>query len=59
MLLERLRARKNTVLIIDEAQNLDAAALEEVRLLSNLETDTASYSSPPKPGARVIVLRTR
>jgi len=40
MLLERLRARKNTVLIIDEAQNLDAAALEEVRLLSNLETDT-------------------
>lgn len=40
MLLERLRARRNTVLIIDEAQNLDAAALEEVRLLSNLETDT-------------------
>jgi general secretion pathway protein A len=40
MLLDRLRARKNTVLIIDEAQNLDAAALEEVRLLSNLETDT-------------------
>jgi general secretion pathway protein A len=40
MLLERLRARRNTVLIIDEAQNLSAAALEEVRLLSNLETDT-------------------
>ena len=39
-LLERLRARKNTVLIIDEAQNLDDAALEEIRLLSNLETDT-------------------
>ena len=40
MLLQRLRAGRNTVLIIDEAQNLDAAALEEVRLLSNLETDT-------------------
>jgi len=40
MLLERLRARRNTVLIIDEAQNLDAACLEEIRLLSNLETDT-------------------
>ncbi len=41
MLLERMRTGRNTVLIIDEAQNLDAATLEEVRLLSNLETDTA------------------
>lgn len=40
-LLERLRTGQNAVLIIDEAQNLDLAALEEVRLLSNLETDTA------------------
>jgi general secretion pathway protein A len=40
MLLERLRLGRNTVLIIDEAQNLDSATLEEVRLLSNLETDT-------------------
>jgi general secretion pathway protein A len=40
MLLARLRAGRNTVLIIDEAQNLEADALEEVRLLSNLETDT-------------------
>ena len=39
MLLGRLRARRNTVLIIDEAQNLSHEALEEVRLLSNLETD--------------------
>jgi general secretion pathway protein A len=39
-LLDRLRAGLNTVLIIDEAQNLDLGALEEVRLLSNLETDT-------------------
>jgi len=39
-LLERLADGRNVVLIIDEAQNLDAASLEEVRLLSNLETDT-------------------
>lgn len=41
LLLERLRSGRNTVLIIDEAQNLDTATLEEVRLLSNLETDTS------------------
>jgi general secretion pathway protein A len=40
LLLERLEARLNTVLIIDEAQNLGPELLEEVRLLSNLETDT-------------------
>jgi general secretion pathway protein A len=39
-LLERLEAGLNTVLIIDEAQNLGPVLLEEVRLLSNLETDT-------------------
>ena len=39
-LLQRLRGRLNTVLIIDEAQNLEAKALEQVRLLSNLETET-------------------
>lgn len=31
----------NTVLIIDEAQNLKPDLLEEIRMLSNLETDTA------------------
>jgi len=31
----------NTVLIIDEAQNLKTDLLEEIRMLSNLETDTA------------------
>lgn len=40
-LLERLVAGLDTVLVIDEAQNLSLTALEEVRLLSNLETDTA------------------
>jgi general secretion pathway protein A len=37
-LLQRLRDGLNTVLIIDEAQNLGRDTLEEVRLLSNLET---------------------
>jgi general secretion pathway protein A len=39
-LTERVRRSLNTVLIIDEAQNLDVPALEQVRLLSNFETTT-------------------
>ena len=39
-LLDRMRSRENTVLIIDEAQNLELEALEQVRLLSNYETHT-------------------
>jgi len=39
-LLQRLDDGRNVVLVIDEAQNLDSGSLEEVRLLSNLETDT-------------------
>jgi general secretion pathway protein A len=38
-LLGRLKRNLNTVLVIDEAQNLSTTTLEEVRLLSNLETD--------------------
>jgi general secretion pathway protein A len=38
-LLARLKRNLNTVLVIDEAQNLSTTTLEEVRLLSNLETD--------------------
>jgi general secretion pathway protein A len=38
-LLEKYQAGKNTVLIIDEAQKLSHHLLEELRLLSNLETD--------------------
>ncbi len=38
-LIEQLKAGSNVVLIIDEAQNLRAAQLEQIRLLSNLETD--------------------
>jgi general secretion pathway protein A len=39
-LIERRRAGQNTVVIFDEAQNLDAPTLERVRLLSNFETST-------------------
>ena len=38
-LLHQAGLGKDTVLIIDEAQDLTAALLEQVRLLSNLETD--------------------
>lgn len=39
-LLEKRKEGKNTVLIIDESQSLDGEVLEQVRLLSNLETET-------------------
>lgn len=39
VLLARIAAGRDIVLIIDEAQNLSPAVLEQVRLLSNLETD--------------------
>ena len=38
-LLEAHAAGRNTVLIIDEAQNLSADVLEQLRLLTNLETN--------------------
>ena len=38
-LLRELAANHNVALIIDEAQNLSPRALEQVRLLSNLETE--------------------
>jgi general secretion pathway protein A len=37
-LIERLGKDQKTLLIVDEAQNLSAEMLEEIRLLSNLET---------------------
>jgi general secretion pathway protein A len=39
-LLESHRAGRRTVVIIDEAQNLSFEALEQIRLLTNLETTT-------------------
>jgi general secretion pathway protein A len=39
-LIERRRVGQNTVLILDEAQNLDPGTLEQIRLLSNFETSS-------------------
>jgi general secretion pathway protein A len=38
-LIEQLRSGNNVVLILDEAQNLRPRALEQMRMLSNLETE--------------------
>lgn len=40
-LIQQFRMGRKPVLIIDEAQNLTSELLEEVRMLSNLETDSA------------------
>lgn len=40
VLLERIHRGRNIVLIVDECQNLSFEVLEQLRLLSNLETDT-------------------
>ena len=40
-LIECMREGRRAMLIVDEAQNLSAEMLEEVRLLSNLETPTS------------------
>lgn len=39
-LIQQLRDNNNVVLLVDEAQNLKPSVLEEVRMLSNLETET-------------------
>ncbi len=39
-LLDRYQAGQKTVLVVDEAQNLSRQMLEEIRLLTNLETST-------------------
>jgi general secretion pathway protein A len=39
-LLDELRSGRNVALLIDEAQDLDYSVLEDLRLLSNLETAT-------------------
>lgn len=38
-LIEQFNGGRNVVLIIDEAQHLDAEVLEEIRMLSNMETE--------------------
>ncbi len=38
-LIDQLKRNRNVVLIVDEAQNLTPTVLEEIRMLSNLETE--------------------
>jgi general secretion pathway protein A len=40
-LADRLAENRNVVLLVDEAQDLPLSTLEEIRLISNLETDNA------------------
>jgi general secretion pathway protein A len=40
-LMEKKSQKKNAILLIDEAQNLNKEVLEQLRLLSNLETNTS------------------
>jgi general secretion pathway protein A len=40
-LMEKKSQKKNVILLIDEAQNLNKEVLEQLRLLSNLETSTS------------------
>ena len=40
-LIECIKQNRRAILIVDEAQNLSAEMLEEIRLLSNLETPTS------------------
>ena len=39
-LLDQAQAGRTVILIVDEAQNLDAGSLEQIRVLSNLETES-------------------
>jgi general secretion pathway protein A len=45
LLSARRRERETTVLIVDEAQSLPQDLLEEIRLLANIETDSAKLLS--------------
>ncbi|MGB9070662.1 MAG: AAA family ATPase [Candidatus Acidiferrales bacterium] len=57
-LLEEMRAGRQVVIVLDEAQNLDEKSLESVRMLSNFETSTQKLmhivlAGQPKLGERL------
>jgi type II secretory pathway predicted ATPase ExeA len=57
-LLEEMRAGRQVVVVLDEAQNLDEKSLESVRMLSNFETPTQKLmhivlAGQPKLGERL------
>src|ERR1039458_9916024 len=53
MLLERAGAGRTTVLIVDEAHNLEWDVLEEIRLLGNLENRKQVASDRPRRPAGI------
>jgi len=58
-LLERYRAGETPVLIVDEAQNLSPQVLEEIRLLTNLETYTEKLLQIVLSGQQELELKLR
>jgi len=59
-LLEENRAGNTVVLVIDEAQNLTVEVLEQIRLISNLETETSKLIQivlVGQPELRVLLAR--
>ncbi|MFB3921503.1 MAG: AAA family ATPase [Terriglobia bacterium] len=58
-LLERYRAGGTAVLIVDEAQNLSPEVLEEIRLLTNLETSTEKLLQIVLSGQQELEVRLR
>lgn len=58
-LLERYRAGGTAVVIVDEAQNLSPEVLEEIRLLTNLETSTEKLLQIVLSGQQELELRLR
>ena len=55
-LIDKLAANERVLLIVDEAQNLSAEMLEEIRLLSNLETPTSKLIQIMLVGAPIEFL---
>ena len=58
-LIEKFRQKEVCVLVVDEAQNLSAEMLEEIRLLTNLETSTEKLLQIILSGQPELELRLR
>ena len=58
-LIDRYARRKRVLLIIDEGQNLSNEALEEVRMLSNLQSDNQSLLQIMLVGQPELIARLR
>jgi type II secretory pathway predicted ATPase ExeA len=58
-LIDRYARRKRVLLIIDEGQNLSNKALEEVRMLSNLQSDNQSLLQIMRVGQPELIAKLR